>query len=231
MGELGTSSKSIPFRCHWPGLAYCLCWVVLFSAATLGTAVSAHEPATYDWIHPFEVEQPPSAPSMMLALIEIQSGSRVKYEIDPAHGGLVADRFLPASHPYPFHYGGLPSWEADDGDLMDVIVITDVPLHPASFVPVVPIGLALMTDGGIPDHKVLAIPATEVPLSVRDTLGLEAIDGDVRQTIETFFGGYKQRPDGINPIQWQGFADREEVVRRYCLSKGRVVSEGVCLAP
>ena len=160
-------------------------------------------------IHPFELPQPASAPDRLLALIEIPKGSQVKYEIDPVHGGLVVDRFLPDTHRYPAHYGGLPSVMAADGDLMDVLVITSVPLVPGALIEVVPVGLARMRDGGESDDKVLAIPIDAFDQQASTVSSLALIDSDTLTAIEQFFMSYKANEGEANPIEWQGFSESD----------------------
>lgn len=160
--------------------------------------------------HPFELSQPANAPEHLLALIEIAEGSQVKYEIDPNHGGLVVDRFLPDEYRYPAHYGGLPSVYASDGDLLDVMVISKHRLQPGALIQVRPIGLARMLDGGERDDKILAIPLTQFQglpdeSSISDWLG-----SDMAQAIASFFKGYKHSESEDNPIQWQGYGSSSE---------------------
>lgn len=158
------------------------------------------------WVHPFDLPQPDDAPRRLLALVEIPAGAQAKYEIDPRHGGLVVDRLLSEGFFYPAHYGGLPSLNAADGDLMDVLIITPVALVPGALIEVVPIGLARMLDGGERDDKVLAVPFNAVSGSA---LSLSSIDQDVLKAIEQFFRTYKAKPNEPNPIDWQGYVDHE----------------------
>lgn len=183
----------------------------LMGSFGLGVSVLLALPVFAQPIHPFELPQPANAPERLLALIEIPKGSQVKYEIDPEHGGLVVDRFLPDTHRYPAHYGGLPSVMAADGDLMDVLVITAVPLVPSALIEVVPVGLAKMRDGGEPDDKVLAIPSDTFNRHSAGTPSLALIDSDTLAAIENFFISYKAIEGESNPIEWQGFVGPEEL--------------------
>lgn len=146
--------------------------------------------------HPFLIPQSSNAPEVMLAFIEIPKGSAIKYEVDPVSGHLKVDRILPKPFVYPAHYGFLPDMPAADGDLLDVLIVTDHPLLPNTLIEVRPVGLIKMRDGGVDDHKVLAIPRTDEPS--------DAIDETLLQTIETFFTGYKAQDHQPNPIEWLG---------------------------
>jgi len=183
----------------------------LVGSFSLGVSVLLALPVFAQPIHPFELPQPANAPERLLALIEIPKGSQVKYEIDPEHGGLVVDRFLPNTHRYPAHYGGLPSVMAADGDLMDVLVITSIPLVPGALIEVVPVGLAKMRDGGEPDDKVLAIPSAQLIGQSATQPSLAWIDSETLAMIEQFFKSYKASEGSSNPIEWQGFVDAEQL--------------------
>ena len=171
-------------------------------------------------MHPFDLPQPANAPERLLALIEIPKDSQVKYEIDPVHGGLMVDRFLPDTHRYPAHYGGLPSVKAADGDLMDVLVITSVPLVPGALIEVIPVGLARMRDGGEQDDKVLAIPMDDFNRQASNVPSLALIDSDTLIAIEQFFTSYKASEGKSNPIEWQGFGGPVDFVAWWSNAQG-----------
>lgn len=149
--------------------------------------------------HPFVIPQSSNAPEVLLAFIEIPKGSAIKYEVDPVSGHLKVDRILPKPFVYPAHYGFLPAMPAADGDLLDVLIVTDHPLLPNTLIEVHPVGLIKMRDGGVADHKVLAIPRTEKPS--------DGIDETLLQAIEAFFTGYKTQDHQPNPIEWLGVWD------------------------
>ena len=97
-------------------------------------------------------------PEDFLAVIEIEKGSKNKYELDKETGALRLDRILYTSTHYPANYGIIPRTLAGDGDPLDVLVICSESIKPLSLVRVYPIGVITMSDNGDPDEKVLAIP-------------------------------------------------------------------------
>ena len=56
------------------------------------------------------------------AIIEIPTGSKVKYELDKASGLLRVDRILFSAVHYPANYGFVPRTYCDDGDPLDILV-------------------------------------------------------------------------------------------------------------
>lgn len=158
-------------------------------------------------IHPFEVPQPDSAPQTVLAGIEISAGSFSKYEIDPDHGHLVLDRFQTMPVAYPANYGFLPATNADDGDTMDVLVLTREAVVPGAFIRVRPIGILRLLDGGERDDKIIAVPAGDVDPDYADVHELSDLPSAQRNRIEAFFRVYKDLPEGRKSIEIEGYGD------------------------
>ena len=69
-------------------------------------------------------------PEDFLAVIEIEKGSKNKYELDKQTGALRLDRILYTSTHYPANYGFIPRTYADDGDPLDVLVLCSEPIRP-----------------------------------------------------------------------------------------------------
>ncbi len=97
-------------------------------------------------------------PEDFLAVIEIEKGSKNKYELDKQTGALRLDRILYTSTHYPANYGFIPRTYADDGDPLDVLVLCSESIRPMSLVRVYPVGYFTMRDNGAMDDKILAIP-------------------------------------------------------------------------
>ena len=90
-------------------------------------------------------------------VIEIPAQSDpVKYEVDKESGALLVDRFIGTSMRYPANYGFIPQTLGDDGDPVDVCVITPFPLLAGSVIRCRPLGMLLMEDESGGDMKMLA---------------------------------------------------------------------------
>ena len=92
------------------------------------------------------------------AYIEIPKGCKAKYELDKETGLLKLDRVLYTSTVYPANYGFIPRTLAEDGDPLDVLVLCNEAIYPATLVRCFPIGVIKMIDGGTLDEKIVAIP-------------------------------------------------------------------------
>src|SRR5210317_453615 len=121
-----------------------------------------------------------NVPHDINVIIEIPSHSDpVKYELDKETGAMFVDRFMSTAMHYPCNYGYVPHTLSLDGDPVDVMVMTPVPLISGSVIRCRPVGLLKMTDESGDDAKVLAVPITKLCQSFAKTENL----GDVPQLL------------------------------------------------
>lgn len=97
-------------------------------------------------------------PDDFIACIEIEQGSKNKYELDKETGLIILDRVLYTSTHYPMNYGFIPHTLSGDGDPLDVFVLCSQPIEKMSLVRCYPIGVVYMTDKAETDEKIIAIP-------------------------------------------------------------------------
>ena len=97
-------------------------------------------------------------PEDFVACIEIEKGSKNKYELDKETGLIILDRILYTSTHYPMNYGFIPRTLSGDGDPLDVFVLPSEPIEKMSLVRCYPIGIIYLIDRDETDEKVIAIP-------------------------------------------------------------------------
>ncbi|MBR4002937.1 MAG: inorganic diphosphatase [Clostridia bacterium] len=97
-------------------------------------------------------------PEDFIAFIEIEQGSKNKYEIDKETGLIILDRILYTATHYPLNYGFIPRTHCEDGDPLDVFVLCSQPIEKMSLVRCYPIGVISMKDRDKGDDKIIAIP-------------------------------------------------------------------------
>ena len=97
-------------------------------------------------------------PTDFMAVIEIQKGSNMKYEMDKETGMLMLDRVLFTATHYPMNYGFIPRTYGDDKDPLDVLVLCSEAIEPMTLVECRPIGMFEMNDGDARDEKIIAVP-------------------------------------------------------------------------
>ena len=125
----------------------------------------------------------------VVVYVEVPSGSRNKYELDPELGGIVLDRRLFTSMSYPSDYGYIEGTLAEDGDPLDALVLLGAPTFPGCHISVRVVALFEMTDESGPDAKLVVVPATDPRWQqVRD---LEDVDQFLLDEISQFFEVYK----------------------------------------
>jgi inorganic pyrophosphatase len=146
-------------------------------------------------------------------IIEIPSHSDpVKYEVDKDTGAMFVDRFMNTAMHYPCNYGYVPHTLSEDGDPVDVLVITPVPLISGSVIRCRAIGLLKMTDEAGPDGKVLAVPIDKLCTLYRQAQGPEDIAPNLLAQISHFFEHYKD----LEPNKWvrvEGWGNRDDATQ------------------
>ncbi len=100
----------------------------------------------------------PGTADQVNVIIEINKGSKNKYEIDKETGLIALDRVLYSAQEYPFDYGFIPQTLWDDNDAVDVVLLTTHSLMPGILVRVRPVALMNMVDDGDADDKIIAVP-------------------------------------------------------------------------
>ena len=128
-------------------------------------------------------------PDDFIAVVEIEKGSKKKYELDKETGHIILDRILYTSTHYPANYGFIPRTYADDGDPLDVLVLSSECLVPLSLVRCYPIGVITMRDQGKMDEKIIAIPFNDpVYNSYKD---ISELPSHIFNEMRHFFSVYK----------------------------------------
>ena len=136
-------------------------------------------------------------PEAFNVIIEIpMNADPVKYEVD---------KETTAMH-YPTNYGYVPKTISGDGDPVDVLVITPVPLIPGVVVSCRPIGILKMQDEAGEDGKVLAVPVDKILSIYSQWQKPEDLNPLRLKTIAHFFEHYKDLEVGkwVKVLGWEG---------------------------
>ncbi len=153
------------------------------------------------------------APTTVNAVVEIPGGQANKYEYDKALGVFRLDRPLYSSVHYPGDYGFIPSTLAEDGDALDILVLTLEPTFSGCLVEARPIGVLKMLDQNVSDEKILAVVATS---AIHQAVKTHAdLAPHVLKEIEHFFSVYKALEEKHTTIQgWGEVAHAHELIRK-----------------
>ncbi len=136
-------------------------------------------------------------PNDINVIIEIPAeSSPVKYEIDKDSDAIFVDRFMTAPMFYPANYGYINNTLADDGDALDVLVVTPYPVVPGAVIRCRPVGVLNMTDEAGEDAKLVAVPHDKLSKAYKDVQDIDDLPQILRDRIKHFFENYKGLEEG-----------------------------------
>lgn len=130
--------------------------------------------------------------------VEIPQGGNIKYELDKDSGIIFVDRFVYTAMAYPFNYGFIPGTAADDGDPVDVLVVSSVPVQAGVVLPSVVIGMLEMEDEEGVDTKLVAVPTAKIDPMYGSITDITELPEMVRSKMKHFFEHYKE----LEPGKW-----------------------------
>jgi inorganic pyrophosphatase len=163
-------------------------------------------------------------PEDIYVIIEIPSHSDpVKYEVDKETGALFVDRFMNTAMFYPCNYGYVPHTLSDDGDPVDVLVVSPYALISGSVVECRPVGMLKMTDESGVDAKVIAVPHDKMYDDVQD---IDDLSSRLLDQLAHFFEHYKD----LEKNKWvkvEGWVGKEEAKTEILESVKRYEAEPV----
>lgn len=140
-----------------------------------------------------------NVPENINVVIEIPAhGDPVKYEVDKETGALYVDRFIATPMRYPCNYGYVPNTLSEDGDPVDVLVVSPFPLLSGSVIACRPVGLLAMTDEAGKDAKILAVPIDKLSTLYHNVQSPKDMPQSLLDSITHFFEHYKD----FEPGKW-----------------------------
>ena len=130
-------------------------------------------------------------------VIETPKGSRNKLKFDPATRQFKLSKVMPEGMMFPYDFGFVPSTKADDGDPLDVLVLTDAPLFPGCQVECRLIGVikAEQEEQEEKNRNDRLIAVAEASLLYSETQSLEDLNATVLKQIDDFFINYQRVRD------------------------------------
>ena len=150
----------------------------------------------------------PGSKEEMNVIIEINKGSKNKYEIDKKTGLIALDRTLHSAQDFPFDYGFVPKSLWHDNDPLDVIVLTTYPLLPGILVKVRPVAIMNMIDSGEADDKIIGVPVDDPRW--QEVTDLEHLNKHTIKEIEHFYTTYKNLQNKVVTVS--GFMGQTKAI-------------------
>jgi inorganic pyrophosphatase len=164
---------------------------------------------------------------LVRVVIDTPKGSRNKYKFDARLGLLKLSRILPAGMSFPHDFGSIPSTCAEDGDALDVMVLSEAPLFPGCLVYVHLIGVlkAVQKEGRKTIRNDRLLATIETPVNKPAITRLEQLDSQRLRDIEHFLSSYNRAQGREFRITGRGGARQaqkmfRDAVREFAKTKG-----------
>ena len=161
-------------------------------------------------------------PEFVNVVIEVNSGSRDKYEYRPEWEAFLLDRVLYSSVVFPVEYGFIPQTWFDDNDPLDVMVLSYEPLEVGCIVKTRVIGVLVLEDEECIDPKILSVPTGDPRFAeFRD---LPDVAPHRLKEIQEFFEIYKR----LEPKKWvkiKGWENAKEAMKIVTYSMEKFTKE------
>ena len=162
-------------------------------------------------------------PNDINVIIEIPANhAPIKYEIDKDADALFVDRFLGTAMFYPANYGFIPNTLSEDGDPLDVLVVTPHPVVPGAVIRSRPVGMLMMEDDAGIDAKLIAVPHDKLSPLYKDIKDYTDLPELLLRQIEHFFTHYKDLEVGkwVKIMGWENAdAARAEIMKSLAAAK------------
>jgi len=139
-------------------------------------------------------------PNDINVVIEIPANhDPIKYEVDNDSDAIFVDRFVATPMFYPANYGYLPQTLSEDGDPLDVLVVSPYPVMPG----ICPSAVALSAASKWVTHResthnILAVPHTKLTKLYDHVMGYAGLPDLLIKQIVHYFENYK----ALEPGKW-----------------------------
>lgn len=149
----------------------------------------------------------------LTVVVEIPAGSNHKIEWDRKVGVMRLDRVEPAIFAKPTNYGFIPQTLDEDGDELDVLLVTDQPLTTGLVVTARILGVMKFVDDDEVDDKIIAVPMDD--RNNGDAIqSLEDLPAQLIKQIEFHFSRYKdlKKPGSTVVKGFEGLDSAKQVI-------------------
>lgn len=147
-------------------------------------------------------------------VVEIPTGSNQKIEWDREKACFMLDRIEPAIYAKPCNYGFIPQTLDEDGDELDVLLLTDLPLTTGIYTEAKVLGVMKFVDDGEVDDKIIAVVADDRQNGNAYST-LEDLPRQLLLQIEQHFNHYKDlKKPGTTAVKgFEGVDTAKAVIR------------------
>jgi inorganic pyrophosphatase len=146
------------------------------------------------------------------AVIETPRDTRHKYAFEPKLGIFKLKQTLPEGLEWPYDYGFVPRTLADDGDPLDVLVLSTIPTFTGCLLETRVLGIVRLKKNGVENDRVIAAPPRQSGVSQRSD-AFDDIDDVPKETIGDvcrFLVEYSEEEG--NKIEFRGVRSRKKAM-------------------
>lgn len=153
-------------------------------------------------------------PEEINVIVEIPKGSKNKYEYDEQKEFFALDRTIYSPLCFPFEYGLIPQTRSEDGDSLDVVLLSTSPTFSGCVVKAVPVAILLMEDEAGTDHKIVAVPQEKIDPRFKEIKDVKDLPSHLKKEIQEFFETYKRLEPGkfVKIKGWQDQKGAKEII-------------------
>lgn len=147
-------------------------------------------------------------------VVEIPKGSMHKIEWNRDLAVMQLDRVEPGIFAKPTNYGFIPQTIDEDGDELDVLIVTEEPLPTGLFMEAKVIGVMKFVDDDEVDDKIVVVPADDRH-NGNAISSLSDLPAQLLKQIEFHFNHYKdlKKPGGTVVKSWGDVEEAKTVIR------------------
>lgn len=151
-------------------------------------------------------------------VVETPKGTGAKYTFDHRQGRVSVTKILPAGLVFPFDFGFIPGTRGEDGDPLDVVIISELPSFPGCAIDCRIIGIikAMQTEKGgerMRNDRLVAIP--EISVQYKEIKEIRQLPFDIIRQLEAFFQNYNaQAGKRFKPLQRANAKTAWSAIRR-----------------
>jgi len=156
-------------------------------------------------------------PDEINVVVDIPKGESNKYEYKE-EGYVELDRVLYSPFFYPVEYGFIPQSAGEDGDPLDVLLLTTYKTFPGCVIKARPLGMLVMSDEEGVDNKILAAPMPKVDPRFSELKDINDVNSHLKKEIEHFFQEMKrlevEKFKFVKVEGWKGINEAKEIIKK-----------------
>ena len=115
---------------------------------------------------------------------------------------------------YPFNYGFIPHTKEEDGDPIDILILSNDQFSPLSVIKSKPIGVLIMEDEEGKDSKIIAVPNEKIDFDYSRFNEIDQLDSRTLDKLKHFFEHYKEleKDKFVKVTGWENSKVAERII-------------------